>query len=82
MPIDYKIKLKKESGFVAIVSQYGAIQYGKFEESDFVQERKTLSLASNQGETLLTGKMVRYFTRIKGRNLSQRCQPIRHLMDG
>lgn len=48
VPINYKIKLKKESGFVAIASQFGAIQYGKYDEADFVQEKKNVLLASNQ----------------------------------
>lgn len=49
VPINYKIKLKKESGFVAIASKLGVIQYGKFEETDYAREKKNITLASNQG---------------------------------
>ncbi len=47
--VDYEIKLKKESGFVGIVSQYGAQQFGKREEVDGVVEVKNVTLASNKG---------------------------------
>ncbi|WP_294593293.1 distal tail protein Dit, partial [uncultured Streptococcus sp.] len=31
--VNYEIKLKKESGFVGIVSEYGAMQFGKVDEA-------------------------------------------------
>ncbi|MGM0215075.1 distal tail protein Dit [Enterococcus sp. AZ109] len=34
VPIDYRIKLKKESGYIGLVSQYGAMQFGKVDELD------------------------------------------------
>lgn len=39
--VNYEIKLKKESGFVGIVSEYGAMQFGKVDEADGYTARKT-----------------------------------------
>lgn len=45
--VNYEIKLKKESGFVGIVSEYGAMQYGLKEETDKVYEHNaTLNQSS------------------------------------
>ena len=45
--VSYEIKLKKESGFVGIVSEYGAMQYGLKEETDKVYEHNaTLNQSS------------------------------------
>ncbi|SER07512.1 distal tail protein Dit [Streptococcus gallolyticus] len=45
--VNYEIKLKKESGFVGIVSEYGAMQYGVKEETDKVYEHNaTLNQSS------------------------------------
>ena len=38
--VSYEIKLKKESGFIGIVSEYGAMQFGKYDESDGYMDRK------------------------------------------
>lgn len=46
--VNYEIKLKKESGFVGIVSEYGAMQYGKVDESDGYTARKNVTVLSNQ----------------------------------
>ena len=46
--VSYEIKLKKESGFVGIVSEYGAMQYGKVDEADGYTARKNVTVLSNQ----------------------------------
>ena len=46
--VNYEIKLKKESGFVGIVSEYGAMQFGKVDESDGYTARKNVTVLSNQ----------------------------------
>ena len=46
--VNYEIKLKKESGFVGIVSEYGAMQFGKVDEVDGYIERKNFVITSNQ----------------------------------
>lgn len=46
--VNYEIKLKKESGFVGIVSEYGAMQFGKVDESDGYMDRKNVTVLSNQ----------------------------------
>lgn len=46
--VSYEIKLKKESGFVGIVSEYGAMQFGKYDESDGYMDRKNVTVVSNQ----------------------------------
>jgi predicted phage tail component-like protein len=46
--VNYEIKLKKESGFVGIVSEYGAMQYGKVDEADGYTARKNVTVLSNQ----------------------------------
>lgn len=46
--VNYKIKLKKESGFVGIVSEYGAMQFGKVDEADGYTARKNVTVLSNQ----------------------------------
>lgn len=46
--VNYEIKLKKESGFVGIVSEYGAMQYGKIDEADGYTARKNVTVLSNQ----------------------------------
>lgn len=46
--VNYEIKLKKESGFVGIVSEYGAMQFGKYDESDGYMDRKNVTVLSNQ----------------------------------
>lgn len=46
--VNYKIKLKKESGYVGIVSEYGAMQFGKYDESDGYVDRKNVVITSNQ----------------------------------
>lgn len=45
--VNYRIKLKHESGYIGIVSQYGAMQFGKIEETDLVEEKKNVLLAAN-----------------------------------
>ncbi|WP_338155110.1 distal tail protein Dit [Streptococcus uberis] len=44
VPVNYRIKLSKESGYVAIASQYGGIQYGLKDEADAVLETKSVLL--------------------------------------
>lgn len=46
--VSYEIKLKKESGFVGIVSEYGVMQFGKYDESDGYMDRKNVTVVSNQ----------------------------------
>lgn len=46
--VNYEIKLKKESGFVGIVSEYGAMQFGKVDEADGYTARKNVTVVSNQ----------------------------------
>ena len=46
--VNYEIKLKKESGFIGIVSKYGAMQYGKVDEADGYTARKNVTVLSNQ----------------------------------
>ncbi len=46
--VSYEIKLKKESGYVGIVSQYGAMQFGKYDEADGYVDRKNVVITSNQ----------------------------------
>ncbi|RCW16318.1 phage tail protein [Streptococcus gallolyticus] len=46
--VNYEIKLKKESGFIGIVSEYGAMQFGKYDESDGYMDRKNVTVVSNQ----------------------------------
>lgn len=46
--VNYKIKLTKESGYVGIVSEYGAMQFGKYDEADGYVDRKNVVITSNQ----------------------------------
>ena len=46
--VSYEIKLKKESGFVGIASEYGAMQFGKYDESDSYMDKKNVTVLSNQ----------------------------------
>ena len=46
--VSYEIKLKKESGFIGIVSEYGAMQYGKVDEADGYTDRKNVVITSSQ----------------------------------
>lgn len=46
--VNYKIKFKKESGYVGIVSEYGAMQFGKYDEADGYIDRKNVVITSNQ----------------------------------
>lgn len=46
--VGYEIKLKKESGFIGIVSEYGAMQFGKVDEADGYTDRKNVTVLSNQ----------------------------------
>ena len=46
--VSYEIKLKKESGFVGIASEYGAMQFGKYDESDGYMDKKNVTVLSNQ----------------------------------
>ncbi|MBT0897633.1 phage tail family protein [Streptococcus lutetiensis] len=46
--VNYEIKLKKESGFVGIASEYGAMQFGKVDEADGYTARKNVTVLSNQ----------------------------------
>lgn len=46
--VNYEIKLKKETGFVGIVSEYGAMQFGKVDEADGYIDRKNVVITSNQ----------------------------------
>ena len=46
--VSYEIKLKKESGFVGIASEYGAMQFGKYDESDDYMDKKNVTVLSNQ----------------------------------
>lgn len=46
--VNYEIKLEKESGFVGIISEYGAMQFGKVDEADGYIDRKNVVITSNQ----------------------------------
>lgn len=46
--VSYEIKLKKESGYVAITSPYGLLQFGKYDEEDGYIDRKNVVITSNQ----------------------------------
>ncbi len=45
--VNYKIKLKKESGYVGVVSEYGAMQFGKYDEADGYIDRKNVVITNN-----------------------------------
>ncbi|MCD5161605.1 phage tail family protein [Enterococcus casseliflavus] len=49
VPVDYRIKLKKESGFIGLVSEYGAMQFGLVNEADgtMVESDKSKQLTNN-----------------------------------
>lgn len=49
VPVDYRIKLKKESGFIGVVSEYGAMQFGLVNEADgtMVESDKSKQLTNN-----------------------------------
>lgn len=46
--VNYEIKLKKESGYVAVTSPYGLLQFGKYDESDGYIDRKNVVITNNQ----------------------------------
>ncbi|MGN8690367.1 hypothetical protein ACTND8_10750 [Atopobiaceae bacterium HCP3S3_F7] len=46
--VNYEVELAKESGFLGIVTEYGASQFGKVEEVDGVIAEKSVQLASNK----------------------------------
>lgn len=46
--VNYEIKLKKESGYIAITSPYGLLQFGKYDEADGYIDRKNVVITSNQ----------------------------------
>ena len=46
--VDYEIELANESGFIGIVSEYGAMQFGKREEVDGTVEIKNITLTNNK----------------------------------
>ena len=46
--VNYEIKLKKESGYVAVTSPYGLLQFGKYDEEDGYIDRKNVLITSNQ----------------------------------
>lgn len=49
VPVDYRIKLKKESGFIGLVSEYGAMRFGLVNEADgtMVESDKSKQLTNN-----------------------------------
>ena len=49
VPVDYRIKLKKESGFIGLVSEYGAMQFGLVNEADgtMIESDKSKQLTNN-----------------------------------
>ena len=63
--VNYEIKLKKESGFVGIVSEYGAMQFGKVDEADGYTARKNVTVLSNQKAILPIGQTVLFVTKTK-----------------
>lgn len=46
--VNYEVELAKESGYLGIISQYGAAQFGKTEEADGVVAEKSVQLANNK----------------------------------
>lgn len=73
IPVNYRIKLKHESGYVGIVSQYGAMQFGKIEEADLVEEKKNVLLAANGKGDFNNWTTALFFTKIKIRGWLQKC---------
>ncbi len=47
VPISYRVNLKKESGYLGIISDKGALQFGKIEEIDGVMAEKSVVLSKN-----------------------------------
>ncbi|AYJ45898.1 MULTISPECIES: distal tail protein Dit [Enterococcus] len=45
--VDYHIKLKKESGFIGLISEHGVMQFGKIEEIDGYDDTKTKEILSS-----------------------------------
>lgn len=48
VPVTYDITLKKESGFIGIVSPYGAMEFGKRDEIDGYMDKKNVTLVENK----------------------------------
>ena len=61
VPINYRVKLKKESGYLGIVSQYGVIQYGNSKEQDFTEAKKSVKLLNNKGGDFADWTRGNYF---------------------
>lgn len=49
VPISVRVNLKKESGFLGVVSKYGVMQFGKPEEADLEERTKSVRLLKNSG---------------------------------
>ena len=49
VPINYRVKLKKESGYLGIVSEHGIIQFGNPNEQDMTEAKKSVKLLNNAG---------------------------------
>lgn len=49
VPINYRVKLKKESGYLGIVSEQGIIQFGNPNEQDMTEAKKSVKLLNNKG---------------------------------
>ena len=61
VPINYRVKLKKESGYLGIVSQHGVIQYGNPKEQDFTEAKKSVKLLNNKGGDFANWTRGNYF---------------------
>lgn len=61
VPINYRVKLKKESGYLGIVSQHGVIQYGNPKEQDFNEAKKSVKLLNNKGGDFANWTRGNYF---------------------
>ncbi|XBG72422.1 distal tail protein Dit [Enterococcus cecorum] len=61
VPINYRVKLKKESGYLGIVSQHGVIQFGNPNEQDMTEAKKSVKLLNNKGGDFANWTRGNYF---------------------
>ena len=61
VPINYRVKLKKESGYLGIVSEHGVIQFGNPNEQDMTEAKKSVKLLNNKGGDFANWTRGNYF---------------------
>ncbi|WP_086350191.1 distal tail protein Dit [Candidatus Enterococcus clewellii] len=74
VPITYRLKNTKENGYVGIVSEYGAMQFGKIDEADGVdyqQSEKLISTTSFSSYENYTGTNPQDSNKKTGGTLTQ-----------